>query len=195
MYIYSERTLIQILSFSLGPLIGLIFAAITRNVRSGLILGLFALIIIYLQPVFSDACLKNTARALKLEDVILAEGKVIYFSGNEELQGKLFLTAKYFAFVFNNKIDFFVPIEKIIKIKEELEEVDREIIADLSPLFERKTANTRELSQMLSDLACWEKGLIYLTVGQSFFRNEFVFRVTHPVLWVKKITMLKSRAN
>jgi hypothetical protein len=194
MYLYSERLLIQILSISLGPLIGLMVVAFFRSVWLGLTIGLLSAVLIYLQPVFSDIFLKNTAKALKLEEIILAEGKVTYFSRNEEMQGMLFLTRKYLAFVFNNKIDFIFPVENIIKVKEKIDEYDREVSFEFASLLDRRSANLEQILNVVSNLACLSSGLFLLSVGQSIFQNEFVFRVTYPSLWIKKIASLKSRA-
>jgi hypothetical protein len=169
--------------------------AIFRNLQLGLIIGFFAVVFIYFQPFLSDICLKNTAKALKLEDIVLAEGKVTYFSPNQEIQGKLYLTKKHLAFVFNNEIDFIFPVEKIIKIKEEIEGYDQEIILELNPLLERKFANLPQIAHMITNLACLSKGVIFFTVEQSIFNNEFALRVTNPSLWANQVFKLRSRAQ
>jgi len=195
MYLYTDRILIQILAFSLGPLIGLLAAAFI-NPWSGPFIGLVAFIGIFLQPRFSDLCLKNTAQALGLGKIILGEGKVNYQSRSMELSGKLFLDRENLFFVIDNKIDFSLPVEKIIKVKGEIEEYNREALLELTPVFERKSPNLPQVTAMVANLASVSNGLLQVTIKQDTFQNQFSFTVTNPSLWVKKIDeILKSRAQ
>lgn len=191
MYLYAERILIQILAFSLGPLLGLLGAAFISP-WLGLVLGFVAFGMIFLQPAFSDICLKNTAQALGLENIYLAEGKVTYHTRSQEIQGKLFLSRKDLVFVFNNAIDFSLPVEKILKVEADMEAIDQESISEVNQMFEKRSPNLSQVTSMVTYLPGLASGLLQVTVKQSIFSNEFTFEVTNPTLWVKKIIELKK---
>ena len=124
MYLYAERILIQILAFSLGPFLGLLTAAFV-NPWAGIIIGLTAFIFIFFQPFFSDCCLKNTAKDLGLEKILVAEGNIKYYSRSLDLKGKLYLCKDGITFVINNKVDLFIPVKKILKVQGETEQIGR----------------------------------------------------------------------
>ena len=104
------------------------------------------------------------------------------------------MTQNHLAFVVNNEIDFIFPVENIIKVKKEIEGYE-EIIFEFNSLLERKSANLPQIAHLITNLACLSQGVIYFTVGQSIFNNEFALRVTNPSLWVNQVVKLKSRAQ
>lgn len=168
---------------------GLVFAAFI-DPWSGLIIGVLASVIIFLQPLFSDMCLKNTAADLNLGEVILAEGSVTYLTKNQEQKGKLFLYREKLVFVYKNQIDFSLAIAQIEKVIGETSEIDYRSLSDVSQVLEKKSPVLPEVAALVIDIANLSSGLIRLTVEQSFFRNEFSFVVSNPFLWVKKINQL-----
>ncbi|KJS81436.1 MAG: hypothetical protein JM58_16710 [Peptococcaceae bacterium BICA1-8] len=193
MYLYADRIILQILAFSLGPFLGLLTAAFV-NPWAGIIIGLTAFIFIFFQPFFSDCCLKNTAKDLGLEKILLAEGNVKYYSRSLDLTGKLYLCRDKITFVINNKVDIILPVEKILKVQGETEQIDEEALK-LTPMFERRSPNLPQVTQMVTEIAVLNCGILQITVEQSIFSNEFCFEVSDINLWVKKVIELqKSRA-
>jgi len=189
MYLYADRILIQILAFSLGPLLGLLTAAFV-NSWSGIIIGLSAGIFIYFQPCFSDSCLKNTAKDLGLGKISLAEGNVKYYSRSLDVSGKLYLSTDAITFVINNKVDLILPVEKLIKVQGETVQSDKEALAELTPGFERKSPNLPQVTQMVTNLTGLSFGRLCITIEQSIFSNEFCFEVSNPYLWKYTINKL-----
>jgi len=192
MYLYADRILIQILAFSLGPLLGLLTAAFV-NSWSGIIIGLAAGIFIYFQPCFSDSCLKNTATDLGLGKIALAEGNVRYYSKSCDLTGKLYLSTDKIVFVTNNMIDICLPVERIMKVQRETEQTDQENMTKFNSSFERKSPNLPQVTQIVTDIAGLSFGRLLITIEHSIFSNEFCFEVSSPYVWEKKINELKSR--
>lgn len=194
MFLYAERILVQILAFSLGPLIGLVGTAFISP-YSGILIGLVSFFIIFLQPFFSDICLKNTAKALSIGDIILAEGRVTYYTRSPEMEGKLFLSKEKLVFVSSNQIDFFLPIEKITKVEGEKKVNTEETNTEIAQVFERKSANLPQFTAMVPDLLGLSFGELRVSLSQNIFSNKFSFEVSNPSLWAKTINeLLKSRA-
>jgi hypothetical protein len=175
----------QILAFSLGPLLGLVGVAFI-SLYSGLIIGTLTFLFVFLKPYFSDICLKNTAEDLGINHILLAEGKVKYHTGSEEVVGKLFLTKEKIVFVYNNLIDFQFPLTKIIRVKSEEKIIDFNN-SRLTSILQEKSSNLAQVSAMYIDLAHLSSGKFYITVQQSIFINDFSFTVSNPSLWVKVI--------
>jgi len=195
MFLYADRMLIQILAFSLGPLLGLVAAAFI-DPWSGPVIGLAAFLIIFLQPLFSDLCLRNTARALDLGEIVLAEGKVTYLTRSSELIGKLFVTSENLVFVTNNQIDFALSLGKIVKVESKFTETDEDTMGQLMPMLEKKSPNLPQVTALVLDLTSMASGCLIITIRQSIFSNEFAFLVTNPALWRKTINdILQSRAS
>lgn len=191
MYQYADRILMQILAFSVGPLTSLLGTAFI-NPRSGWILGVIIFFFVYCQPLLSKTCLKNTARALDLGEIFIAEGQVLYHTLSQEQKGKLFLNKEKLIFVRDNQIDFSLKVENILRIEEEFEEKNQDEILKLTQTLKKKSPNLPQVTEMVSDLTFLSSGSLKLSVQQSFFCNEFCFKVTNPTLWVKIIEKLKT---
>ncbi len=188
MYIYAERILMQILAFSLSPLLGLIVTAF-GNLKLGLLAMVIGSILIFFQPYFSEQCLRNTAQELGLSPIVLAEGKVVYFGKNDLYQGKLFLTKNELVFVEDNKIDFKISLALIdgVSVKKETNDVQ---IKDLKPVLEKGSPNLVDLTIMLNSLLA-EEGQLVIKVKNSFFSHNYYFQVTVPEYWCQQIIAIK----
>jgi hypothetical protein len=189
MYLYADRILIQVLAFSVGPLLGLLTTAFS-NPWLGMFLGILGFAFTYFQPFFSDICLKNTALALNINEVILAEGKVTYESKNTIIQGKLFLNTHSLVFVVNNSVDFSLALKGIIGVEIENGEINTETINQLTSILERKSPNLPQFTTLVNQLAENSSGVLKITVKQKVFVNTYYFEVSNPFLWVKKLKQL-----
>ncbi|MFZ7103145.1 MAG: hypothetical protein ACOWWO_10905 [Peptococcaceae bacterium] len=192
MYIYCERILLQILAFSLGPLLGLVITAFT-NYYLGIIGGIVGFISVFWQPWLSDLCLKNTAHALKLGRIILGEGKVRYYSRENCIcQGKLFLSRDTITFVVNNRIDVVLPLVYINSAAIKQPDLTQADTVDMDTVFVRKPPNLSQVVTMVSALAAVSPGALKIEVKHSTFTNYFYFEVSNPKLWLQKINEMKE---
>lgn len=192
MYLYSDRILIPILAFSLGPLLGILTTALT-NYYLGILGGIVGFTAIIAQPLLSDICLKNTATALQLGEVILAEGKVKYYNRTGIISGKLFLCSDKILFLVENKVDVVIPLKSVEYV--EMKSQSENHLADtkeLGVILEKNYPNLYQLVTMVNSLADNSSGLIKLKVKDRVFSNCFSFEVSTPKLWLSKIKELKK---
>lgn len=189
MYFYADRFLIQVLAFSLGPLIGLILTAVSSSVL-GIIIGLVSFSAIFFQPYLSDLCLQNTAEGLKLVPIICAEGKVVYIGSNYNNIGKLFLNSENLVYVIDNQIDFYLPLSSIVTVKVEkmneskaIEQLEKEY----APMLELKSPNLPQLVSLVGKISDQSTGCLMVKSKKNIFYNTYYFQVTYPFLWQKNI--------